>query len=365
MSLSPSPEPHDRPRPADVKPAVAASQAAAPSSGCPGVLPTVSPAYAFQRILFLVNPRAGRKLAPAVADATAETLKREGFAPAVDATVRHADLQGRTLQHFRERIAAHDAVVFASGDGTLSSFLPLLAETGKPVYLLPMGNESLFAQTHRMNREASRLVQVLRSGTIVPEYYATFVGRPFHSMLEVDALASPTVERFARWRWGGSSNFWYGLFGAPSFLGMAARSLLGSQMNPCLSVIVDGAPMITEQSGSLLVAKTAAYAGAIRLAPTADPQKPTLVVGFHPGTTLNHQIDRALSIKKRVPATRWVDVMRFREGKEIRIQLHGRLFPFQADGERVDPALTVPGREVVASIAPRPFHVIQPSVSEP
>ena len=315
---------------------------------------------AIQNVLFLVNPNSGAQQAVALERQVAATLRDSGFTTTSELTVLRSDLTGTARQRYQEIISHSDAVVFASGDGTLTAFLDLLAESEKPVYLLPMGNESLFAREYGMTRDAIQLVEALRAGRTKKHFFASFAGQSFLSMLEVDALSSPTVERFARWRTGGSSNFKYMLFGLPSFVGLIARSLFGGPVNPCVSVSIDGRTFIDREQGSLIIAKTPSYAGGIKLAPEAEGGKPLLYVGFHERTTVLDQIYRAFCISKRVPAVRWSHAMRRGSGQEISITVHGRSFPFQADGERVDPRNTLVDTAVKANLHPRPILVLQP-----
>ena len=55
-----------------------------------------------------------------------------------------------------------DLIIVIGGDGTLLGLLPLLPQTQIPVYMIPAGNESLFAQIYHMDRDENLLLQAIK-----------------------------------------------------------------------------------------------------------------------------------------------------------------------------------------------------------
>jgi diacylglycerol kinase family enzyme len=109
-----------------------------------------------QRVVVLANPRAGAGSSRAHVDELAASLRE-----------RH--LEPRVCWQREEFSAAVDAdaaelrcVVAAGGDGTLVETLN--RAPGRPVALLPMGNENLVARFLHIERSGAKLAQIIAGG---------------------------------------------------------------------------------------------------------------------------------------------------------------------------------------------------------
>lgn len=286
-------------------------------------------APASKRVLVLFNPISGSGRGPALATALADRLARRGH------TVESA---ATTPEPTRLRYSDLDAVVVCGGDGTLLNLLPELIRTRVPVYMLPAGNESLFAAKLGMPAEDLRAAVGAVERNKAEEHFVGFVNEtPFFTMASI-GFDADVVAHVARNRKGPAGNRGYVL---------PVLSALVSHRPPRLRLAVDGKTVLDGSPGTLIVANTSAYALGVSLVPEADSLSPQLVARFFPySTSLGFPLVAARALASRGGHWPWTSVFR---GNIFRVEATAERF-VQADG---DPVGTTPAviRKTDARIA--------------
>jgi len=282
------------------------------------------------RVLILSNRRSGRGRAEGVCRAAIDALVRAGHDAAPMPPAESDPLA-----------SAPDAVVVAGGDGSVHHLLPALAESGIPVYHLPLGTANLFARQFGMTRSKGALVRALAAMRTTDIDLIEFNGRPAAVMLSLGPDAS-VVHRLARVRTG------------PIRLGSYVAPFVAElrDWSPgVVSVEADGRGVVERGAGVLVVANMRHYGGRFDPAPGADPGDGLLDVVFLPAPGAGAFVRlAALSRLGRHLCRPGVVHARARE-----VRIEAGATPAQADGE----AVGHPGRIDVV-VRPRALRVLLP-----
>lgn len=220
-----------------------------------------------------------------------------------------------------------DALVVAGGDGTLMQMLDLLAETEVPVYMMPTGNESLFAKAFSHSLSPAGILAALENGVVTKHYYAHAGEIPFFHMLSV-GLDSLIVRDVCSGRVGPVGNKGYVL--------PAIRNAI-LYRPPEVSLWVDGIRSVNREPGTLIIANHHSYAGMIAPVPEADSLEPKLSARFFPNMGLGGFCSWGLCFA----LGRKVDLQgsALYQGKELKLEVHSeQAYPVQADGEHIGEA---------------------------
>ena len=255
-------------------------------------------------------------------------------------------------KRMKEEITACDLIVIVGGDGTVRKLLGVINKTQTPVYVIPGGNESLFARTYGMSVRADDLLRTIAAGNCLQQYYGLISGqnikgkKPFFNMTSM-GLDSLTVRNIGKRKGplNDSIYVWHGL-----------RALC-SLHHPTVSVSVDGQCVIDRGSGYVIVANSSAYAKNLQLVPAAHPSKNELVIGFLPGARHQHELFKAIRILQRKPANL---PMQYYSGKKIACTLHEQAYPLQVDGDYFRNRDIEADSTVEFKISADPIHVLIP-----
>ena len=172
-----------------------------------------------------MNPRAGRGLAPAYAEAIGAALRERGFEP----VVRETEKDAIRLPEEIER------AIVVGGDGTLRRAAASLGEVGVPFLHALLGTENLFARMLGLPREPEDIAELaVRGGTRKIDAGRTPHG-PFTLMVSVGFDAEVIHDLHARRR---------GPIRHASYIGPIVRTTLKRKW-PKVSVEVDGSLWLT------------------------------------------------------------------------------------------------------------------------
>lgn len=252
-------------------------------------------------------------------------------------------------------ITACDLVVIVGGDGTVRKLLTIIDKTGTPVYVIPGGNESLFARMYNMSASSDALLQAIMHGNCLQQYYGLISGtdirgkKPFFNMASM-GLDSLTVKNIGK-RKGPLNDaiyVWHGL------------KALCSLHHPIASISIDGHTVVDHESGYIIVANSAAYAKNLQLVPSANPSKHELVVGFLSGAKHQHELIKAMKILQRKPANL---PMQYFSGKTIACTLHEKAYPLQVDGDYFRNRDIAADSTIVFGISPAAIRILMPPES--
>ena len=258
----------------------------------------------------------------------------------------------KKMRHYRRMatdIVESDLVVVVGGDGTVRKLLRSLSRAQTPVYVVPGGNESLFARSYGMSASADDLLQAIALGKCQEQYYGLISGngiqgkKPFFIMASM-GLDSLTVKRIGK-RTGPLNDTIY------AWQGIAA---LASLHHPTVTITVDGRMVINRESGFVIVANSSAYAKNLMLVPTANPSTNELVVGFLPGSQRWHELIKALRILQHKPANL---PLQYFAGVNISLTLHESNYPLQVDGDYFRDRDIKAESTIEFSVSPKPIRV--------
>lgn len=252
----------------------------------------------------------------------------------------------------RSAIAACDLVVIVGGDGTVRKLLNIVNKTGTPLYVIPGGNESLFARTYNMSTDSDDLLQAIADSYCLQQYYGLISGtdisgkKPFFNMASM-GLDSLTVKNIGK-RNGPLNDaiyVWHGL------------KALCSLHHPIVSISIDGETVVDRKSGYIIVANSQAYAKNLQLVPSANPSKNELTAGFLPGAKHQHELIKAMRILQRKPANL---PMQYFAGKMIACTVHEKAYPLQVDGDYFRNRDIAADSTINFSISPNAIRVLIP-----
>jgi diacylglycerol kinase (ATP) len=125
----------------------------------PAVISTAVIPREANRVVILVNPKAGSKAAQPWADGLAEQLRKHGFT-----TELFTDLAAATAQANQWHVeGCLRTLVGAGGDGTAAELVNRTTE-GVPITLLPAGNSNLLARYLHLSRDPETLCRTVVEG---------------------------------------------------------------------------------------------------------------------------------------------------------------------------------------------------------
>ena len=219
-----------------------------------------------------------------------------------------------------DEFADLDALVVAGGDGTIMRLLNTLADTQIPVYMLPLGNESLFSKEFGMTLDFDELLRRLHRRNLDKHYFAVANSQPFFSMLSV-GLDSQVIERLAKIRSGPVTHL--------SYVGPTI-SLLLQHKAPTISLKVDGEEKFNSISGYFIVANCKQYALQMRFVPEATSKENKLHARFFPYKSILGFTKYSLQALLKIPFKQSVAPLYVGEQFEITTK---NPYPTQADGD--------------------------------
>jgi len=276
------------------------------------------------RVLVVCNSASGRGRGPrVVADALTALSREDHSTTRLD--VNRADPAG-FLQQLHDATREHDVTVIAGGDGTVHFSLPALLHASCALYHLPLGTENLFSREFAMQRDSSTLLAALRRNRRVTTDVAVLkrsdnTTRHFAIMCSVGPDAG-VIERMSATRKGTITHLSYTM----PVLREVARPRVAT-----LSIEVDGKPLVTEQTGMLVVANTRQYAMRIDHAHRASPLDGLLDVVFMPAAS---GIDAMFwTLRSRLRERHDADGSIYATGKHIRVTSVDARSVYQIDGE--------------------------------
>jgi diacylglycerol kinase (ATP) len=216
-------------------------------------------------------------------------------------------------------------LIVVGGDGTLRTLLPLLAKSKTPVYMIPGGNESLFAKVQGMKNDFSYLLSLLEKERFSKQFFGSIESKadnstePFFTMASM-GLDSLTVKSIGK-RKGAVNDLIYAWHGFWAFLKLK---------HPAISLTVDGREVIVKKKGYFIIANNSTYAKDLVLVPEASATKDSLQVAFLPNAGIKDEIIKGLCMLLKKPLNLPFE---YYSGKDIVLSLNSNSFPIQVDGD--------------------------------
>ncbi len=304
------------------------------------------PLVTYEKVLVIYNPISSGSSSEAIASKFGDSLSKQGHV----VVVAESEKKMNAYKRMFNEIDSSDLVVVVGGDGTIRKLLWVLSQTGTPVYVVPAGNESLFARYYKMNADPSHLLQAIAQGKNQPQHFGYIEGdtikgkKPFFIMASM-GLDSLTVKQIGKRR--GPVNDWiyirYGL------------SALWSLHHPVVSISVDGNSVIERQMGFFIIANSPAYAKDLRVVPSANPSEKSLVVGFLPNAGRYHELTKAVRILQKRPVGL---PLQYFCGEDIALILHEPTYPLQVDGDYFRNRDIKAGHRVYFRVSSTPIFVL-------
>lgn len=273
-----------------------------------------------RRIGIVFNPISGKGLAQRRATELAQEIKATGLELAFILEATTADSLSAEIANSQS-----DLLVVCGGDGTLQHALPALVARGIAVYLLPCGNESLFARDFNMCSEPQKVLAAIHAERIERHFVARVGERYFFTMLSV-GFDSLVIKALALSRRGTVSHLKYL---RPILLAAC------SHRAPRVNLTLDGKEVLHAVEGYLIVANTAQYALGIPFVPEATSSVPILHIRFFPYRSVFNFI--LLAIRLRLGANAPKDALSF-SGNNVEISCVTATglpdeYPVQVEGE--------------------------------
>ncbi len=266
------------------------------------------------RIVIVFNPKSGRGRAGTLSAEFARALRAEGHEVEPVAIGPHSEAP---IQRW---LKGAGALVVMGGDGTLHAMLPAAAESGAPVYHVPLGTENLFAREFGMTTDVRRLCATIARAESRAIDMGECGGRPFAIMASAGPDAS-VIHRLDAARNGAISHLSY----APHILAEFMDPRL-----PPMTIECDGEVVARDQPGMVVVANLRQYA--LRIDPACDAKADDglLDVVLFPARSawgvLWWEAKSMLRVHQRDPR------LIYRRAREVRVTSPVRL-PVQIDGE--------------------------------
>ncbi len=268
----------------------------------------------------LFNPISGAGRSRGLAESASAALTAAGFLVHMFET---RDVLSR--EHPMEFFGSVNFLVLSGGDGTLMAVLPYLTKLALPVYMLPAGNESLFAREFGMQADTSLLIAALSAGEVLPASIGHVGDKPFLTMVSL-GLDSQVIELIDSTRTGAIGHLGYLLPTLRAFFRHKA---------PVITLRVDGEGVVSNESGFLIIANTKGYARRLLFVPEATSADDVLRARFFPYGGSWGFLGLVLKLMLGRPASS-IQGARFFSGKQFEISTGGETgYPVQADGEYV------------------------------
>lgn len=289
-------------------------------------------------VAIIFNPISGRGRARLLACDAKSALERRGVRVRLGESKR---------SYIRGELAplldGVEALFMAGGDGTLMALIPEIVRSKLPVYLIPSGNESLFARGFGMRADVGSVCAALESGSVSEHFYGLCNGRPFFSMASV-GFDSEVIAHIARFRTGPIGKHGYAL---------PVVACLLKHVAPEITLAVDGKEVLRDARGYLIVANSPEYASSLRLVPEADSRIRELCARFYPG----HGTLQCLGWIGRYALGQPVATGQSTLFRGIRFEIkvgNPLSYPLQTDGEeaKTAPALIEPSSDTIRVLNP-------------
>lgn len=299
-----------------------------------------------KRVLIIFNPISSAGNTESLAREYGKSLVNHG----ITVEICKSKKKMKSYKRLETDITGHDLLVVIGGDGTVRKLLPLLSKTDTPVYVVPGGNESLFARSYGMSANPEDLLQTITYGRCLEQFYGLISGKgiqgekPFFIMASM-GFDSLTVKRIGKRKGpiNDSTYVWCGF------------NALVSLHHPTVTVYIDGQTVIDHKSGYIIVANSSAYARNLQLVPTANPSVKKLVLGFLPGAKRQHELIKALRMLQHEPAGL---PLQYFSGESISLTVHEPSYPLQVDGDYFRNRDIEAGSIIKFSISQKPIRVL-------
>ena len=299
-----------------------------------------------KQVLIIFNPISSTGKTASLACEFEKTLASHGMVVKVSESERKM----RRYRRMAADIVESDLVIVVGGDGTVRKLLRSLGRAQRPVYVVPGGNESLFARSYGMSANTDDLLRAIALGKCQEQYYGLIGGngiqgkKPFFIMASM-GLDSLTVKRIGK-RTGPLNDFIYAWHGILA---------LATLHHPTVTIAVDDQVMISREPGYVIVANSPAYAKNLMLVPAASPSSNKLVVGFLSGSQRRHELIKALKIFQRKPANL---PLQYFTGANISLTLHEPNYPLQVDGDYFRDRDIKENSTIEFSVCTKPIRVL-------
>ena len=220
-----------------------------------------------KKIRLIYNPIAGKGKSELASKELESFLTAEGYS--VVSSGAEELVQNEPLT---PSLSQFDALLLAGGDGTLMRLLPFLIQSQTPVYMLPTGNESLFAREFNMKQCSKTVLQTLKQNIVSKHYVPNANGIHFFTMLSI-GLDADIVATISEKRTGPLGHHGYVIPTLKSALRHKA---------PRLTLRDSSKTLIDKQSGFLILTNNSQYALKIPFVPEADSSEKNICVRFFP-----------------------------------------------------------------------------------
>jgi len=263
------------------------------------------------------NPISGSGKGGVIARDLSLALRERGFLVSVSEVLPLFESGGVS-----EFLGGVDLLLLVGGDGSLMYFLDDLVSSQTPVYLVPAGNESLFAREFSMSRAVAEVVSAIEHGEVSKHFVGEANGRKFFTMVSA-GLDSQVVQLISASRSGTINHF--------SYIAPTVKSLFGHKPFR-FSLTVDGKEVLSGVEGFLVISNNKQYACRLKLAPEALSSKRELVVRFFPYARIYSFI--LWLLKVRFANKLMIQQAPVFFGNSVTFQATGtENYPVQADGE--------------------------------
>ncbi|MCB0337490.1 MAG: NAD(+)/NADH kinase, partial [Bdellovibrionales bacterium] len=129
-----------------------------------------------QQISLVFNPISSSGTTAETAQNLSGFLENQGYKTFVVESKQKMSHYQEILHEFEQS----SCVLVIGGDGTLRKLLKVLAKSQAPVYMIPGGNESLFAKHFGMTANKELLLSALQRNEILEQYFGVLSGSNFN-----------------------------------------------------------------------------------------------------------------------------------------------------------------------------------------
>ena len=271
------------------------------------------------RVVLLINPKAGPRDGQPRAERLAELLRQHGFPTEVFTDLAEATDQANRL-HAEGSLRT---LVAGGGDGTAADVVNRTVD-GLPITLLAVGNSNLLAKHVGLSKKPEILCQTIIDGHVA-RVDAGLAGDRIFLLMASCGFDADVVHRIHKHRTG-HINFL-------TYLNHVAKAILGYQFSEIRVHWIDGEGVEADAPWSarwLFVFNHPCYGGGFKIAPQADGSDELLDVcgfrrgGLWPGLWLATTI----LFRQHHRLANWMT----RRVRRLRITAEGKV-PYQLDGD--------------------------------